>query len=159
MNGFSKIHSPMCQVIGGLTCILSLGGCLVGPDYQRPEIEVPTDWKSLDTPGAESGPHVVTEILPEAEWWKAFENEELSGFIEQALRKNHNVREAAFRVMEGRANILSAGASLYPQLGCECFGATGSSFRNTFPRGDREWEPRSWVLRGLILAWAGLPWI
>ena len=104
------------QVIMGFTFMLSLGGCLVGPDYERPELEVPTDWKALESVEPGKGPRLVTEILPEAEWWEAFENEELSRFIEQALRKNHDVREAAFRVLEGRANIVSSGASLYPQF-------------------------------------------
>ena len=180
MNAFSRIHSPLCRVIGGLTFILSVGGCMVGPDYQRPEIEVPTDWKSLDTQGAETGPHVVTEILPEAEWWEAFENEELSGFIEQALRKNHNVREAAFRVMEGRANILSAGASLYPQLdvngtvdrvqlsdtlfpdqgsgGAPEFGLSGASFSLGRATMDLSWELDLWgrIRRGIEAASADM---
>ena len=153
---------------------------MVGPDYERPELEVPTDWKSLDSQESEKGPRVITEILPEAEWWEAFENEELSWFIEQALRKNHNVREAAFRVMEGRANILSAGASLYPQLdvngtvdrvqlsdtlfpdqgsgGGPEFGLSGASFSLGRATLDLSWELDLWgrIRRGIEAASADM---
>ena len=180
MKSFSGTRSSIGYVIGGLTFFLSLGGCLVGPDYERPEVEVPTDWKSLGEQDSEKGPHVVTEILPEAEWWEAFENEELSWLIEQALRKNHNVREAAFRVMEGRANILSAGASLYPQLDVNAsvnrvqlsdtlfpsqrggggpeFGLSGASFSLGRSTLDLSWELDLWgrIRRGIEAASADM---
>ena len=116
MNDCINTRPLMWHMIGSLAFLVSLNSCLVGQDYERPELEVPSDWKALDSQGPDQEAHLLTEVVPEAKWWGAFENEELSGFIEQALRKNHNVREAAFRVMEGRANVLSAGASLYPQL-------------------------------------------
>lgn len=180
MSDISRIHVPMLSVIGGLTCMLSLGGCLVGPDYERPELEVPNEWRSLDAQDSEKGPRVVTDILPEAEWWKAFENEELSWLIEQALIKNHNVREAAFRVMEGRANVLAAGASLYPQLdvnasanrvqlsgtlfpgqtagGRQGFGLSGASFSLGRSTLDLSWELDLWgrIRRGIEAASADM---
>jgi len=116
MNNLPGSQTMNVYVLIGFILFLSVSGCLVGPDYERPEIEVPTDWKALESVEPDKGPRMVTEFLPEAEWWEAFENEELSWFIGLALRKNHNVREAAFRVLEGRTNIISSGASLYPQF-------------------------------------------
>ena len=62
------------------------------------------------------GPRLVTEILPEAGWWEAFENDELSWFIGMALRKNHNVREAAFRVLEGEGEYRIVRCLIIPSV-------------------------------------------
>ena len=126
----------------GFILLLSVSGCLVGPDYERPEVEVPTEWKALDSADPERGPRMVTEILPEAEWWEAFENDELSWFIGMALRKNHNVREAAFRVLEGRANIVSSGASLYPQFNMNGSWTEVGLSRTLFPGETENGEPK-----------------
>jgi multidrug efflux system outer membrane protein len=141
------IESPgstvlIVRVIIGLTLLVGLNGCLVGPDYERPELEVPTAWKALESVDPEKGPRMVTEILPEAEWWEAFENEELSRFIELALRKNHDVREAAFRVLEGRANIVSSGASLYPQFNLDGSWTEVGLSRTLFPGETDDGSPR-----------------
>jgi NodT family efflux transporter outer membrane factor (OMF) lipoprotein len=83
-----------------------------GQSYQRPQIETPDNWSRL-TPGATA---IVTDRQPEMEWWKAFQNEELSGLIERALQQNHDVKRAVARIVEGRASVMSATAGLFPQL-------------------------------------------
>ena len=62
---------------------------------------------------------VSMEEVPEVSWWQGFHNDELNQLIEQALERNHNVREASYRVLEGRALALAAGAGLYPQADFE----------------------------------------
>ncbi|MBA2485215.1 MAG: TolC family protein [Nitrospira sp.] len=59
---------------------------------------------------------VASDKMPEADWWQAFHNQELTQFIERALSRNHDVRRAVSRVLEGRAAVTTAGAGLYPQL-------------------------------------------
>jgi outer membrane protein TolC len=53
---------------------------------------------------------------PDAEWWRAFGNDELTSLIERALQQNHDVKRAVARVLEGRAAVMSATAGLYPQV-------------------------------------------
>ena len=96
--------------------VLALNGCLLGPDYQKPEIAVPSDWNSMTLDGESREIPVSFDQLPKATWWEVFENEELNDLISRALEKNHDVREASFRVLEGRALTTAAGAGLYPQL-------------------------------------------
>ena len=62
---------------------------------------------------------VSMDKVPEVSWWEGFQNDELNQLIEQALERNHNVREASYRVLEGRALALAAGAGLYPQADLE----------------------------------------
>ncbi|MFM8551119.1 MAG: efflux transporter outer membrane subunit [Nitrospiraceae bacterium] len=99
-----------------LLLALALGGCVQGPDYKKPDVAVPSDWDAMATGKDQAGAPIATSKLPEARWWREFNNEELSGLIEQALERNHDVRRAASRVLEGRATLMAAGAGLYPQL-------------------------------------------
>lgn len=96
--------------------VIGLSGCLVGPTYQKPDGDVPDSWSAFVADKDTAEVNILADKLPEAEWWRAFQNDELNRLIDVALRKNHDVREAAFRVMEGRATIMAAGAGLYPQV-------------------------------------------
>lgn len=85
-----------------------------GEDYKKPDLALPSSWEAM-TAGA-GGVRVATDRLPEARWWREFQNEELTDLIERALDRNHDVRRAASRVLEGRATLVAAGAGLYPQV-------------------------------------------
>ncbi len=93
----------------------ALTGCLQGANYQRPSLEVPADWEQLSGRDPKTGIPINSQQVPNATWWQAFQNEELTAVIERALERNHDVRQAALRVLEGRAIVMSAGAGLYPQ--------------------------------------------
>ena len=90
-------------------------GCLLGPDYQKPDSIVPSHWSGMTLEGDTTGLSVSMTDVPEVSWWRAFQNTELDDLVEQALTHNHNVRQAGFRVMEARALAKGAGAGLYPQ--------------------------------------------
>jgi len=119
-----RVPPRISVAIIALLLPLMLAGCMLGPNYQRPAAEVPRNWDAM-TAGEAKGIPVSTQRLPEADWWRGFQNEELNGLIELALRNSHDVRRAAFRVLEGRAIVTAAGAGLYPQVGLD-----GSYTRN-----------------------------
>jgi NodT family efflux transporter outer membrane factor (OMF) lipoprotein len=96
-----------------MSVILILSSCVQGKDYQRPPVEVPDGWSRMTNTTDTS---IASDHQPEAEWWNAFQNEELSGLIERALQQNHDVKRALARVLEGRAFVMSAAAGLYPQM-------------------------------------------
>ena len=103
----------------GFGFIFLMTGCLMGPDYQTPDLEVPKDWGRMSLAGDATQLAVSMDKVPEVSWWEGFHNDELNQLIEQALERNHNVREASYRVLEGRALALAAGAGLYPQADFE----------------------------------------
>jgi multidrug efflux system outer membrane protein len=100
----------------GFVVLVTFTGCTLGPNYQRPALDLPQSWDAMVAEQGEHGARVLSEKLPEADWWREFQNDELNRLIELALRNNHDVRQAAFRVLEGRAIALGAGAGLYPQV-------------------------------------------
>jgi multidrug efflux system outer membrane protein len=102
--------------------MMMLYGCFaVGPDYRAPDISVPGEWnKSL--PGG------LTAALPEAQalaqWWKTFDDPELSSLMERAAVSNLDLKKARARVREARARQGIAQAGFFPTLN-----AAGSTTR------------------------------
>lgn len=88
-----------------------LGACAVGPDYQPPQVAVPTSWQAQP---------VATGAAPDsdslASWWNSFNDAALDQLIERAVDANRSVHEAFARVVEARARRSIAGAGLLPTL-------------------------------------------
>jgi hypothetical protein len=61
-----------------LACALLLGGCMVGPDYQRP---------AMDLPGAFTEPDVGAAPL-HSDWWKLYNDPVLNELVAAALPDN-----------------------------------------------------------------------
>ena len=118
MNACARIVHFSRNISRAFVCLLTfnLSGCLLGPDYQQPDIDVPEAWQSVAIPGAEASSPLSSAALPDVNWWERFNNEELSSLISLALRKSHDIKEASLRVLEGRALTTASGAGLYPQV-------------------------------------------
>ncbi|MEO8048464.1 MAG: efflux transporter outer membrane subunit [Nitrospirota bacterium] len=120
----STIASRLAMIL----VILILTSCVQGQDYQRPPVDVPDSWSHV-TNNADTS--MASDHQPEAEWWKAFQNDELTGLIERALQQNHDVKRAVARVIEGRASVMSASAGLYPHMNLSSSYSNTSVSKNT----------------------------
>jgi multidrug efflux system outer membrane protein len=77
---------------------LLLSGCMLGPDYQRPEIPIPEDWHSdLDYKS------IAEPSLAELAWIDIFRDEQLRNVIQQALAQNKGLLIAVERIEQARA--------------------------------------------------------
>lgn len=85
-----------------------LGGCAVGPDYQRPE--VPLAGSYIESPGEQSGAPVRGPLM----WWEGFADPVLSRLVTTALQQNLDLAQAAARVEQARAGLGAANAALLP---------------------------------------------
>lgn len=84
---------------------------LVGPDYTRPEIKAPDNYRNAQ-------PIPSTDIdLVNTAWWNQFGDSVLDRLIEIGLQNNHDVQLAAERVLEFAARLDITRAGLSPQLG------------------------------------------
>ena len=86
----------------------ALSACAVGPDYERPALPLPEDWRVMPAEAAE---------LANAEWWTQLGDPVLDELIATALAQNLDVRQAAARVERFSAGLQAARAGLMPQLG------------------------------------------
>ena len=108
-------------------CLLAVvcAGCApIGPDYERPVVEFPENWKSL--PGANPAlwkPAVPADGLPKDKWWKAFGDPTLDQLMETSLANNNTLRASLARLDQAIAQSEARGAALLPTLS---IGATGA---------------------------------
>ena len=97
-------------------------GCSLTPDYHRPEMVRPVQWKNERNPKQLSGSALIS-----ATWWKSFGSTELNRLITEALNNNLDLATARERIRQARASAKIAGAPLLPALS-----ATGSyDFRDS----------------------------
>lgn len=86
-----------------------LAGCTVGPDYRRPAVPTPADFRGAMTPAAEPS-------LGDLAWWQIFPDETLQALVREALAQNYDVRIAAARILDARAQVTIARSFQFPDV-------------------------------------------
>jgi outer membrane protein, multidrug efflux system len=86
------------------------GGCTVGPNYQRPDLAVPSGWQE----GQQSGIDAKSAEL--TRWWTKFNDSLLDSLVERAVKSNLDLRLAEARIREARASRVVAASGAWPTL-------------------------------------------
>ena len=102
------------------------GGCTLGPDYIRPALLIPSTHRGNVEP-------VRDESIADIPWWKLFQDPVLQELTRTALRNNYDLRTAAARVEEARAQIGIVRSPLYPQINVTSGGSTEQASRLSDP--------------------------
>ena len=92
---------------------LAASACTVGPNYKRPVAQLPDAYRGAVPIGA---PAADQPSLGDQKWWELFQDEQLQELIRTALRQNFDVRIAAARVAEARAQLGIARADQFPRV-------------------------------------------
>jgi len=101
-------------------CLIALAcaGCApIGPDYVRPELNVPTNWKTL--PGANASLWKIAQPAdgqPKDKWWTRFEDKTLSELIERCLENNNTLQASLARLDQAIAQSEARSAALFPTI-------------------------------------------
>lgn len=106
-----KARSGLYLLVVGIA-IAGGAGCRMGPDYERPEVSVPTGWRTAGSAG---------ESVTNLEWWRFYHDPVLTNLIASALEQNHDLRIAAGRIEQAQGAYRSQRSVLFPSLD-----ATGS---------------------------------
>ena len=93
--------------------IMLCSGCAVGPNYKRPAVPAPPEYRGL-APDRTGKPEVTS--FGEQKWWDAFQDEVLSDLIRTALKQNYDVRIAAARILQARAQVGISRADQLPSV-------------------------------------------
>ena len=98
--------SLILLLIAGLTACINLG-----PDYQRPDldIQIPESYQNDQT---EKPSH--TAIMDR--WWLDFDDPELNQLVDEVLKRNWDLKQAAARILETRAQYVQISADRWPQV-------------------------------------------
>jgi len=87
--------------IVGFLVVLSTG-CAVGPNYKKPAVPIPPEFRGL--PPDQTG-KTDAASFGDQKWWDAFPDEALRDLVHTALEQNYDVRIAAARILEARAQL------------------------------------------------------
>jgi|GraSoiStandDraft_11_1057310.scaffolds.fasta_scaffold84682_2 multidrug efflux system outer membrane protein len=114
--GFAWRRLATVLVVVGL-----LSGCTVGPNYRRPEVIVPADWRNAPE---------QRDSLGDLGWWGIFQDPALHELLSTAVVANRDVQVAVARVLESRAQLGVARAAQFPQVNA------GASYQYTRPNSE-----------------------
>jgi outer membrane protein, multidrug efflux system len=88
-----------------------LTGCTVGPNYKRPQVAVPANFRA-----PEPMPAPRATSLADLKWFEVFQDEKLQELIRTALVQNFDLRDAVTRVEQARANLGITRSNQIPQV-------------------------------------------
>jgi len=86
--------------------LMTVTGCLVGPDFKPPQTQVPADWTEAAT--AQPPAHPFQDLV---RWWTTFNDPMLSSLVDRAIQSNLDLKLAQARIRQARAarNVTAAG--------------------------------------------------
>jgi len=136
-----------------LPALLLLAACAVGPDYQKPSVEVPAGYK-------EAGDWKVAQPRDDTsrgEWWGIFGDPTLDALIEQVEISNQNVLVAEAQFRRAQAIVAASRSAYFPTVSANAsiarsrsptgvVGGTtaGRTITNRAASLDAGWEPDLW---------------
>ncbi len=104
----SKTRVGFALALLGLTLSLTLTGCFkVGPDYQKPDIDTPKQWRFADQQARE---------LSNTQWWEQLGDPELNRLVDRALQGNLDIKIAVASVEKFVGLYGSTRSNLFPQI-------------------------------------------
>ena len=110
-----------------ISTALLLGGCMVGPDYHRPHVPVPAQYKPLPgwtaaAPAAEA---------PKGDWWTVFNDPLINQLEPMVSVSNQTVRQDYANYQQALAEVQVARSALFPTIGI-----TGSGTKQRTAKSD-----------------------
>ncbi|MBT9099773.1 efflux transporter outer membrane subunit [Methylovulum psychrotolerans] len=130
---------------------IQLSGCMMGPDYVRPKLTVPAEFKELKGwKQAQPQDHVLR-----GKWWKMFNDPRLNRLEEQVATGNFSLAQAEAQYRQAEHLVLTAQSALFPVASASgtfnrFLAASGQSVavpgvRNLFGLAlSMSWQPDLW---------------
>jgi multidrug efflux system outer membrane protein len=89
-------------------------GCAVGPNYSRPAVKVPANFRAPEPLPPSQG-----DSLANLKWFEVFKDEQLQALIRTGLERNFDLRLAVARVEQARAQLGIVRSNQFPQFGAQ----------------------------------------
>ena len=114
-------QSPLIPVV----VAAFLAGCAVGPNYQRPSIPAPSNFRAPEGTST-ADPTSVGDL----KWFEVFKDEKLQELERTALAQNYDLRDAVARVEAASAQLGVTRSNQYPNVGASADISTTRISRN-----------------------------
>lgn len=95
-----------------LSLVLLLSACSFAPDYERPNLDVPDSWGSKSVAATSD----QTEHLLSLEWWRQFNDPQLTALLKEGLQANLDLHLAMAKIQQLRAQYNTAESDRAPNI-------------------------------------------
>jgi multidrug efflux system outer membrane protein len=106
-----------------------LAGCALGPNYHRPSINVPAQYR--DVAPTSTGAAGDTASMGDSGWWEVYSDVDLQALLATALKNNYDVKIAVARIDEARAQLGSTRLNYLPQVSVDASAVRAKSSNYT----------------------------
>jgi outer membrane protein, multidrug efflux system len=117
-------------LLGFLAVLVLEAGCMMGPKYKRPAVNVPQEYRTPEPQQATQASSLGNE-----QWWQLYQDPVLTQLIHTAIAENHDVRIAAARVLEAQAQVGITRSNQFPSasVGADIYSQQNAKVTNVFP--------------------------
>lgn len=125
---------------------LALAACAIGPDYQRPELNVPQSFRSASAEGS--------AVALDSSWWTQFGDPGLDALVAEAIANNRNLAAATANVEKAAGALTQTRAAMFPQLNYQGQGQKArASELSATPLPSSVPNPQTSYQAGLAASW------
>jgi NodT family efflux transporter outer membrane factor (OMF) lipoprotein len=93
-------------------CAVFLSACAVGPDYKKPEMATPVQFKQAEG-WRQAAP---SDALARGAWWELYGDAQLNGLVEKLNISNQTVAQFEAQYRQAKALVRSARGAFFPTL-------------------------------------------
>jgi NodT family efflux transporter outer membrane factor (OMF) lipoprotein len=102
--------------------VLMLSACAIGPDYQRPPVAEPAQYKQAEG-WRQATP---SDSLARGAWWELYGDQQLNGLVDKLNGANQTVAQSEAQYRQAQALVSSARGAFFPSVNLSA-GKTRSS--------------------------------
>jgi len=144
-NGRGQAGLPTWLLVVILAPFLCFSGCAVGPNYVRPKVNAPADFRGVEGAAQQAS-------FADLPWWEAFKDERLKELVQTALANNYDLRVAVTRIEQSRQIAAQARAQYFPFVN---YSVSASDGKNEFVGAV---SPTGGNVQGSFLGVASVAW-
>jgi outer membrane protein, multidrug efflux system len=117
-------------LLGILAVLVLETGCMMGPKYKRPAVNVPQQYHAPEPQQATQASSLGNE-----QWWQLYQDPVLTQLIHTAIVQNYDVRIAAARVLQAQAQVGITRSNQFPSasVGAGISSQQNAKVTNVFP--------------------------
>jgi NodT family efflux transporter outer membrane factor (OMF) lipoprotein len=135
----------------GMAVVLLLNGCMVGPNFQPPQVDVPAVWVGVSQTLPVQPSITTAQPATLAHWWQNFNDPQLTALVEQAVNASLDLQLAEARLRQARATRGVVAGGLWPEANLS------ATYQRTHPTSVTGAEPvthdRNLFQAGLDAVW------
>ncbi len=115
------LRHGMAKPLIGVTLLLGLSACAVGPDFVPPSAPPISHYNSGSDPDSTPTAQGISQKFQPggdvpSEWWQLFKSSKLQALVSNAFRANENLQAAEARLRESQDNLRAGYGIFYPDI-------------------------------------------